>query len=359
METKENNQVQENIFECLLKLFGVKNFRLMEEFCKEIELVYSMVGEKNLNRSTYFEYLNDIKNDIEFTEGVNNSVSDDSENIEKTSTDMDVDVVSMDSILAQLINEAQEQKTNEKLLNKFENPIYNVDFYCIFLILQLINDKVNSARFLYKRLPKELTMNPVILFLRNIIDLSMKNNIGQVIQNITKFKIKEERCVDGDRDRDRDEDKGKEKMDDAISNASMDHDDEAQAEEEKPVILDPSHVPITRHTMFIEELLVCLTKKIRERQIRLIGKAYDHIQVGKAAQYLGLSISETVQWLVKEKGWKLETTTSPASSTAEANNYIIPQSTVKAKKQEISMAQMDQLTNYLIHLEESDELTKF
>lgn len=486
MDTQLN--IKDGVITGLIKFFEMGNYELMENYCNEIEIVFSIINTTQIPKSIYFEYLNDIKEEIlqvearkEYEEQKLQKISttdfnEPSINQVKSSMDVDTDTPSKTSIPSessstlieifnQLLSEAKQfaDTNKEGSIDSYTNPIYSSDFYCIFLIVLMINNHMDSARFLFKRLPQKINKGNMLIFVKLFLSLVLRRRVPDAIDILRKKINGQENLIDYqnlieemnkvNRSEDDSEktqkksfqtnEKGIEdsnstsysrdgymsvegirsddnknlnaenkiansKDDESVldSEESSDHDMEMDVKEKSSMentvntpndVQDNNHSSNTMeadtneknkkdennttnklmekmnnntktdenvlnleyqdiyHVQFIHELLNCLLQKICERQIHLMEMSYNHIYVDEAAKNLGLSIPDTISYLVQNNGWILE---KAGENDTKKMDTLIPKKKSQEKKQETDIHQIENLTNHLIALEESDKIQR-
>lgn len=85
-----------------------------------------------------------------------------------------------------------------------------------------------------------------------------------------------------------------------------------------------------------------LAQSTRDINLTNIRRAYATIGVDQAAALLGLTVAQTGPYL-SSLGWRVD----PADSA-----FFLPEPIARPKQREISTKQIEELTNYIAHLEE-------
>ncbi|KAG4104890.1 hypothetical protein H8356DRAFT_1071906 [Neocallimastix lanati (nom. inval.)] len=177
-------QIKDTFICTLIKLFGIEKYDVMEKFCEEIEMAFSILNNRNVKSDEYFEYLNSIKFDL--MEDYRNSL----ENInnEKLNSNSKIDAMDMDDNqkgnISKLLEEINVIEPNN--LKVFSNPVYNTNFYIIFILVLMINNQMDSARYLYRRLPSAILNNRTLVFSRVFLSYMLKKNVGSAISVLNK-----------------------------------------------------------------------------------------------------------------------------------------------------------------------------
>jgi hypothetical protein len=71
-------------------------------------------------------------------------------------------------------------------LEVFSNPVYNTNFYIIFILVLIINNQMDSARYLYRRLPTPILKNRTLVFIKIFLSSMLKKNVGNAIFVLNK-----------------------------------------------------------------------------------------------------------------------------------------------------------------------------
>jgi len=165
----------------LVKLFGIENYKEMEKFCSEIELTFCVLNDRNVSDKEYFEFLNNIKFDL--MEEIRNK---DGMNIESQDDAMDTDDIQKETF-SNISNLIEEANTIEPYDSKeFSNPVFNTNFYVIYLLVLILNNQIDGARYLYRRLPKPILNNRTIKFINQFLSLILKKDVGSAISILNR-----------------------------------------------------------------------------------------------------------------------------------------------------------------------------
>jgi len=180
-------QAKDTFICTLIKLFGIEKYNEMEKFCNEIELSFCILNDRNINDKEYFEFLNNIKfNLMEETRNSLSELNKDGMNIEYQEDTMDMDDVQRETFsnISKLIEEANTIEPSDS--REFSNPVFNTNFYVIYLLVLIINNQIDGARYLYRRLPKPILNNRSIIFIKEFLSLILKKNVGSAISILNK-----------------------------------------------------------------------------------------------------------------------------------------------------------------------------
>ncbi|OUM67527.1 hypothetical protein PIROE2DRAFT_20018 [Piromyces sp. E2] len=180
-------QAKDTFISTLVKLFDLERYDVMEKFCDEVEISFSILNERQIKSNEYFEFLNSIKFDL--MEECRNYIENnkDKMNFEMQYEDaMDMDVLQKDSntYLSKLLEESYTiEPSNSEV---FSNPVYNTNFYMVYLLVLIINNQLDSARYLYRRLPKPVLNNRTITFIKIFLSFMLKKDVGGALSLLNK-----------------------------------------------------------------------------------------------------------------------------------------------------------------------------
>ncbi|ORX49297.1 hypothetical protein BCR36DRAFT_412817 [Piromyces finnis] len=338
-------QARDTFITTLVKLFDIERYDVMEKFCDELEISFKILNESQVNPNEYFEYLNTIKFEImeEYRNYFDNN-SDDM-NVEIQHEDaMDMDNSSPKINLSKLLEEANTIEPSDS--NTLFNPIYNLNFYIIYLLVLIINNQMNSARYLYKRLPKPVLKNRTISFIKSLLSCLLEKDVGKALSILNK-EIEIEINIENENTEKEEvilEEEIIEKTDKKLNKEVDNESDYYEIKKEEVTIADNT----PEQSSDTIELLISLLEKIRCRQINLMSKAYDHILIKEAAKNLNFTEEKAISYLTSEYGWKVDS----------ENIMFIPKHEIIKGKQEMSINHIDTLIDHLIFLEGSDKLLK-
>ena len=174
-------QTKDTFICTLVKLFGIEKYEEMEKFCSEIELSFCVLNDRNVSDKEYFEFLNNIKFDL--MEEIRNK---DGMNIESQVDAMDMDDNQKETFsnISDLIEEANTIEPYDS--KEFCNPVFNTNFYVIYLLVLILNNHIDGARYLYRRLPKPILNNRTIKFINQFLSFILKKDIGSAISILNK-----------------------------------------------------------------------------------------------------------------------------------------------------------------------------
>ncbi|ORX81267.1 hypothetical protein BCR32DRAFT_244995 [Anaeromyces robustus] len=182
-----DEQLKDTFVCTLIKLFGIEKYDIMEKFCNELEISFSIIDDRKIKPNEYFEFLNEIKSNL-MEECRNSSDGDTGMNIEinpnPDEMDMDVSKKEMFTNVTKLLEEAYSVEPAES--EEFINPVFNSNFYIIFFLILVINNQMDSARYLYKRLPKPILSNRTIVFLKVFLSFMLKKDVGKALSVLNK-----------------------------------------------------------------------------------------------------------------------------------------------------------------------------
>eukprot|EP00833_Pecoramyces_ruminatium_P006878 jgi/Orpsp1_1/1180910/evm.model.c7180000075099.1 len=187
-----DEQTNDTFITTLIKLFGIEKYNVMEKFCEEIEMSFSILNERNIKAVEYFEFLNSIKFDL-MEEYRSNLLkySIDNMNIEKLNLNSQVDAMDMDEIqkdkLIDITSLLEESNAIEPCDSyEYSNPLFNTNFYIIFILVLIINNQMDSARYLYRRLPEPILRNRTLVFIKVFLSFMLKKDVGKAISILNK-----------------------------------------------------------------------------------------------------------------------------------------------------------------------------
>eukprot|EP00457_Paulinella_chromatophora_P012491 gb/GEZN01012704.1/.p1 GENE.gb/GEZN01012704.1/~~gb/GEZN01012704.1/.p1 ORF type:complete len:222 (-),score=55.70 gb/GEZN01012704.1/:395-1015(-) len=89
----------------------------------------------------------------------------------------------------------------------------------------------------------------------------------------------------------------------------------------------------------IAPLITALTKQTRQQTMSLISRGYSSISLECCSEMLGVDPKEATK-MCKQRGWEID------------GNTIIPLVVPSPKQQEVSVSELDQLTEYILKLEQ-------
>jgi len=123
-------QIKDTYICTLVKLFGIEKYDIMEKFCEEIEMSFSILNNGNVKSDEYFEYLNSIKFDL--MEDYRNSILGNA-NIELSNLNSPIDTMDIDDNQKGNVTKLLEESSivEPSNLEVFSNPVYNTNFYII------------------------------------------------------------------------------------------------------------------------------------------------------------------------------------------------------------------------------------
>ena len=179
-------QAKDTFICTLVKLFDLEKYDVMEKFCDEVEVSFSVLNERQINSREYFEFLNSIKCDLmDECRGGDNRDKMYFEMRNDDAMDMDIDI-QRDSLsnTSKLLEEAYTIEPSNS--ETFSNPVFNTNFYMVYLIILIINNQMDSARYLYKRLPKPVLNNRTITFIRVFLSYMLKKDVGGALSLLNK-----------------------------------------------------------------------------------------------------------------------------------------------------------------------------
>ncbi|ORY24737.1 hypothetical protein LY90DRAFT_514473 [Neocallimastix californiae] len=167
------------------KTFGIEKYDIMEKFCEEIEMSFSILNNGNVKSDEYFEYLNSIKFDL--MEDYRNSILGNA-NIELSNLNSPIDTMDIDDNQKGNVTKLLEESSivEPSNLEVFSNPVYNTNFYIIFILVLIINNQMDSARYLYRRLPTPILKNRTLVFIKIFLSSMLKKNVGNAIFVLNK-----------------------------------------------------------------------------------------------------------------------------------------------------------------------------
>jgi len=180
-------QAKDTFICTLVKLFDLEKYDLMERFCDEVEITFSVLNERQVKSNEYFEFLNSIKFDL--MEECRNcvDVNKDKMNFEMQNVDaMDMDIVPKESLsnISKLLEEAYTVEPSDS--DTFSNPVFNTNFYMVYLLVLIINNEMDSARYLCRRLPKPVLNNRTITFIKVFLSSLLKKDVGTALSLLNK-----------------------------------------------------------------------------------------------------------------------------------------------------------------------------